>query len=320
MYAWYGRIVALALLLAVALPAQAQDWPSKWVRVICPYAAGSGADILVRYFTENLGQLSGQRFIVENKPGALTTIATEQAKRAHPDGYTMFITAGNSSFASAPHLFKELRYDPINDFAPITTLLRAPFILAVPAKSPINSLADLTRVLREKNGTGFHGSTNVFSVAVSELYARSAGFKIEQVPYTSAPQGMLDMLSGHTDFMVLDGAFASTQKDKLKFLAITSTSRMDAMPAVPTMIDSGIPDFDLTAWMGAWFPARTPDPIVNQASALLNQVLALEQTRGFLARVAAEPWSGSPASLAAVVPKEMAKWGDIIRTAKIELR
>ena len=190
----------------------------------------------------------------------------------------------------------------------------------MPAKSPIDLLADLTRVLREKNGTGFHGSTNVFSVAVSELSARSAGFKIEQILYTSAPQGMLDMLSGHTDFMVLDGAFASTQRDKLKFLAITSTSRMDAMPAVPTMINSGIPDFDLTAWMGAWFPAGTPDPIVNQASALLNQVLALEQTRGFLARVAAEPWSGSPASLAAVVPREMAKWGDIIRSAKIELR
>ena len=130
MYAWYGRIVAIALLLAVALPAQAQDWPSKWVRVICPYAAGSGADILVRYFTENLGQLSGQRFIVENKPGALTTIATEQAKRAHPDGYTMFITAGNSSFASAPHLFKELRVTP----SPI--LLRSRPCFALPSFSP----------------------------------------------------------------------------------------------------------------------------------------------------------------------------------------
>ena len=152
---------------------------------------------------------------------------------------------------------------------------------------------------------------------------KARGFKIEQVPDTSAPQGMLDLLSGHTDFMVLDGAFASTQKDKLQ----VSCYHLDhhvwhAMPVGLTMIDFRHPRLRSHGMGGpAWFPGQDAGPTSIKASALLNQVLALEQTRGFSgAGRPAEPWSGSPASLAAVVPKEMAKWGDIIRTAKIELR
>jgi tripartite-type tricarboxylate transporter receptor subunit TctC len=311
-------VIAAALLLGAILPVHAQDYPAREVHVICGYSPGSGADILVRFFSEKLAQVSGKPFVVENKAGALTTIAAEYVKGAKPDGYTLFITAGNSTFASAPYLFKELRYDPAKDFAPVTTLGRLPFILTVSPSSPAKSVADLTKILKDKNGKGFHGSSNAFAIASSELYAKLAGFKMEHVPYKSSPQAMMDMNQGQIDFVFIDGTFAVSQKDKLRFLAVTPAVRSAAAPDVPTMIEAGVPGFDLTAWWGAWFPPGTPRPIVDKVAGWLNQILATEDAKKFLAQSATDPWPGSPESLAALVPKEVEKWTTVLRDANVE--
>ena len=314
-----ATIAVAALLFASPLvPAGAQDYPAREVHVICGYTAGTGADILVRFFSEKLAQLAGKQFIVENKPGALTTMAAEQVKGAKPDGYTLFITAGNSTFASAPYLFKELRYDPAKDFTPVTTLGRLPFILTVSPSSAAKSVADLTKLLKDKNGKAFHGSSNAFAIASSEQYAKIAGFKFEHVPYKAGPQAMMDMLQGQTDFLFVDGTFGVQQKDKLRFLAVTTGVRSQVIPDVPSMIEAGVPGFDLTAWWGAWFPPKTPQPIVDKVAGWLNQILATADAKAFLARSATDPWPGSPQSLAELVPKEVEKWTAVLKEANVE--
>jgi tripartite-type tricarboxylate transporter receptor subunit TctC len=313
----YASILASALLFGAIVPAQAQDWPAREVHVICAYAAGTGADIFVRYFSDELGKRAGKQFIVENKPGALATIGAEAVKNARPDGYTLFITAG-TGFTSAPYLFKTLRYDLVKDFAPVTTLGRMAFVVAVPATSPIKSVAELTALLKAKDGKGFHGSTNPFAIASSELYATIAGFKVEQVPYKSNPQALMDMLAGQLDFLVLDGPFGLQQKDKLRFLAVTPGVRSQVIAEVPTMIEAGVPGYDLTSWWGAWFPANTPQPIIDKTAGWLNEIMATDTTIAFLAKSATDPWPGSPQSLAALVPKEIEKWTSVLRIANVE--
>ena len=312
--------IAAALLAATPLlPAQAQDYPAREVHVICGYTAGSGADILVRFFSDQLAKRAGKPFIVENKAGALTTIAGEYVRNAKPDGYTLYITAGNSSFASAPFLVRDLRYNPATDFSPITTLGRLPFVLTVSPKSPANSVAELTNILKDKNGKGFYGTSNAFAIAASERYAKTAGFKVDQVRYKSSGDAMMDMNNqGQLDFVFIDGTFAAQQKDKLRMLAVTTGVRSQVMPEVPTMIDAGVAEFDLTAWWGAWFPPKTPQPIVDKVSGWLNQILATDEAKKFLAQSATDPWPGSPRDLAALVPKEVEKWGVLIKDANIE--
>jgi tripartite-type tricarboxylate transporter receptor subunit TctC len=315
---------ALAALAVAALtgPTTAQDaYPSREIKIICGYAAGTGADVIVRIFADRLRTLTdGKPVIVENKPGALTQIAAEGVKNARPDGYTLFITAGNSTMSANPHLYKNIKYDPLKDFAPVTTLIKLPFMVVVAPQSPINSMKDLEAHLKAKGEKGTYGYPNTFSQVATELYKTRLGLKPLGVAYSATPQAIPDLAKGDLDFVISDATFLLNQSKNglVKPLAVTTAKRSSLAPDIPSMEDVGIKDYDLSAWWAAWFPAGTPQPIVDKMAGWLNQIVPTEDTRKALNNVGAEPWPGSTKVLADHVKADLKLWGEIIKLAKIE--
>lgn len=315
---------ALGALAVAALPgaAFAQDaFPSREIRIICGYAAGTGADVIVRIFADKLRTFTdGKPVIVENKAGALTQIAAEQVKNARPDGYTLFITAGNSTMSSNPHLFKQIKYDPIKDFAPVTTLIKLPFMVVVAPNSPMNSMKDLENHLKSKGDKGTYGYPNTFSLAATELYKQKLGLTPLGVAYNATPQSIPDLANGQLDFVISDATFLlnQTRQGLVKALAVTTAKRSSLAPDVPSMEDAGIKDYDLSAWWAAWYPAGTPQPIVEKMAGWLNQIVPMEDTKRAVNNVGAEPWPGNTKILTDHMAGDLKLWGDIIKLAKIE--
>jgi tripartite-type tricarboxylate transporter receptor subunit TctC len=315
---------ALAALAAAALPgpASAQDaFPSREIRIVCGYAAGTGADVIVRIFADRLRSFTdGKPVIVENKPGALTQIAAEGVKNARPDGYTLFITAGNSTMSANPHLYKNIKYDPVKDFAPVTTLIKLPFMVVVAPQSPISSMKDLEAHLKAKGEKGTYGYPNTFSQVATELYKTRLGVKPLGVAYNATPQSVLDLAKGDLDFVISDATFLLNQSRQglVKPLAVTTAKRSSLAPDVPSMEDSGIKDYDLSAWWAAWYPAGTPQPIIDKMAGWLNEIVPLEDTKKALNNVGAEPWLGTTKTLTDHVVADHKLWGEIIKLAKIE--
>jgi len=235
---------ALAALLPLAHTASAQDFPSRPLKVVIGFPAGSGADILGRNFTNKLQQVSGQTVIVENRPGANSNIAIGTVKNSKPDGYTMLFVA-NSNMAMNKWLFKSLPFDTIKDFTAIASWAQLGFVVVVGADSKHNTLADLTALLKSKPQNKY-GTTNQTAIVSTEYYRQLAGFEATNVGYRTAPDALPDVVNGTLDFMIMDGTFAMGQirNGKLKALAVTSTWRIAGLPAVPTFQEAGYKDFE----------------------------------------------------------------------------
>jgi tripartite-type tricarboxylate transporter receptor subunit TctC len=313
--------VAAASALLLAGPAGAQGFPEREIKIICGFAPGSGADIVVRYFAEKVRPLTGHAVIVENKVGALTAIGAEALKNAKPDGYTVMITPGNSTMAANPHLFKELKYDPVKDFTPITTLLKLPFIVGVTPTSPIKSVKELSEDLKKKGDKASYGYSSPFALASSELYMSIIGGKALGVSYKSTPDIMPDLASGQLDFIFSDSTFLIEQskQNRFRMLAVTYAKRSALLPDVPGMEDAGVPNFDMSAWWGVWGPAGMPKPIVDKMAGWFDQIVnAPNAKEEFASKFSADPWPGNAKLLADTTPVEIKKWGELIKLAKIE--
>jgi len=303
------------------LPASAQDaWPTRELHLICGYAPGTGADLVVRLFAERLRPLCKQPVVVENKVGAGTTIAAEYVARAKPDGYTLFINPGNG-MASNPYLYKKLSHDVLKDFAPVTTLIKLPFLLCVPPNSPAKNVAEFIAMMKQKGDKGSYGYPNNISLAAGELLKERTGIKAVQVPYKSTPEAMNDMTNGLIDFLWSDATFGLNQAKggKMRVLAVTSNERSALDPNVPTLQESGVPNYHLQAWWGAWYPANTPRPIVEQMSKWLNQILQDPATKEYFSKTApADPFPGTPESLHEYLKADIPRWAEVFKLAKIE--
>lgn len=299
----------------------AQEYPARELKSICNFAAGTGADVLVRYYSDQLGKLVNRPVIVENRPGANGNLATDVLAKSKPDGYTFMITPASSTIAAAMHLSKSLPFDPIKDIAPVAPLLRLSFTLVVSASSPYNNVKELAEALKKKPGNGTFGSSNNTGLVGGELYKQMTGLQTTSVPYKSTPQSVIDLLGGQLDFLMGDGTFIAGQLKggKLKVLAVTTGTRTSAFPNVPTMAESGFPGYDLGAWWGVVVPAGTPQPIVDRLASLFNQISATEETKKFLATTAAsDPLPGTQAQMAAMIKNDMNRWGGYVKLAKIE--
>jgi tripartite-type tricarboxylate transporter receptor subunit TctC len=316
------RLAGAAIFTAlVASPAWAQaDFPNREIHVICAYAPGTGADIITRFWAEKLGKVSGKTIVVENKPGALTAIGAEFVKQAKPDGYTILITAGNSTMASNPFLFKKLSYDPQKDFTPVTTLMTLPFVLGVDPKSPIKSVPELTALLKQKGDKASFGYSSSFALAATELYQSIAGTKAIRVSYKGTPEIMPDLAGGQLDFIFSDATYLLGQEREGRFraLAVTTAKRSALAPHLPSMQEAGVPGYELSAWWGAWLPAGAPQPIVDKFAGWLNQAVALPETKSGLAPLGAEPFPGNAKVIAELLPKSLEQWGKVIKLAGIE--
>jgi tripartite-type tricarboxylate transporter receptor subunit TctC len=316
-------LVAPALALAAFVvpgPAAAQQYPEREIRSICNFPAGSGADIVVRYFSQKLSDLAGKPVIVENKGGAQGNIGTETAAHAKPDGYTIYIAPGSSSHAAAKHLFKTLTYDPVKDFAPVTTLMNLSFVLLVDPKKNIHSVADLTAYLKSGKAKGIYGSVANTGTIATELYLNRAGLKVQKALYREAGTLVNDLTGGDIDFAFVDATWTVEQRKagRVAALAVTGAKRTAALPDVPTMAESGFPGFDITPWWAVFVPAGTPQPIIDKLEGWFNQILTTRETKDFLLRIASDAMPGNQKMLADLLKSEIDKWGEYVRIAKIE--
>lgn len=314
-----AKLIAVALVLAVPA-ATAQEYPVREIRSICNFAAGSGADILVRYYSDKLSKLAGKPVIVENKVGAQGAIATDALAKSRPDGHTIMITPASSTIAAAPHLFKQLPFDTTKDFTAVTTIASLAFVIAVDAAKPIHSIADLIAHLKTKPSDGFYGTSNNSGVISAELFKERAGLKTVYVPYKANTSALTDLLQGQLDFLPYDATWAAGQQraGRLRILAVTSAKRSTALPSVPTLAELGYGDFDITPWWGVVVPAGTPPAVVEKLAGWFNQITATAETRQFLERSAFDAFPGTPASMAALLKTDAERWGRWVRLAKIE--
>jgi tripartite-type tricarboxylate transporter receptor subunit TctC len=306
----------LVLALATSLAA-AQDYPVREIRSICNFAPGSGADIIVRYYSDQLARLAGKPVIVENKPGAQGSIASAFVAKAPPDGYTIHITPASSTLATAPHIFKQLPFDPLRDFAPVTTINSLSFVIAVDASKPLRSVPELISVLKSKPGHGFYGTQSNSGLVAAELFKSKTGLDTVYVPFKVTGDAFTNLLSGQIDFMSVDSTWARGQP-KVRILAVTSAKRSATMPEIPTLAEAGVEGVDIAPWWGVVVPAGTPRPIIDKLAGWFNQITASDETKQFLARAALDPFPGSPEQMAALLKSEVERWGGFVKLAKIQ--
>ncbi len=316
------RAVAVCLagvLLAAPCMAADDDYPSRPLHIYNGFPAGSGADVITRFYGDKLRPLMGQPVIVENKVGALGNIAADSVVHAKPDGYTMLITP-NSAAAANVHLFRNLPFDPVRDLVPVTTIAQLPFVLVVSGTSPVRSLKEMSDTLKGKGGKGTFGYANSTALASAELYKTLAAVPATAVAYKGVPQSVTDLMAGELDFVFADATFAvpQIQQGAIRALAVTSAKRSGALPDIPTMAEAGVPGYDLVAWFAAFLPAGTPPAIADKLSVWLNQIQATHEAREVLLKLATETFPGSPRELARFQLSEIDKWGAIVRAAKIE--
>ena len=313
-------VLLLALAVAVPVfqsPAHPQDYPAREIRSICNFAPGSGADIIVRYYSEQLAKLAGKPVVVENKPGAQGTIATAFVAKSAPDGYTIHITPASSTLATAPHIFKQLPFDPIKDLAPVTTINSLTFVVAVDAAKPIESIQQLIQALKQKPGHGFYGTQSNSGQVAAELLKSKTGLNTVYVPFKVTGDAFTNLLAGQIDFMSVDSTWAKGQP-KVRILAVTAAKRSPTLPEIPTLAEAGVDGIDVAPWWGVVVPAGTPRPIIEKLAGWFNQITASEETKQFLARAALDPFPGSPEQMAQLLKTEIDRWGGFVKLAKIQ--
>jgi tripartite-type tricarboxylate transporter receptor subunit TctC len=315
-------VVALAALIAgfFAAPAKAQDFPARELRAICNYAPGSGADIMVRFYSDQLSRLAGKPVIVENKPGANGQIANDFVAKSKPDGYTLLITPISSTLTSAPYLFKALTYDPAKDFAAVTTIATVAFVISVDAAKPIRSVPQLISFLKSKPSHGFFGATSNAGLIAGELFKQGAGLNTTYVPYKANPNALADLVGGELDFIVFDSTWSLQQQTNrlTRIVAATSARRTSALSDVPTLAELGFGDIDVSPWWGVVVPAGTPPAVIARLAGWFNRITASGEAKQFLSRSAFDPFPGSPESMTALMKTDAERWARYVKAAKIE--
>jgi tripartite-type tricarboxylate transporter receptor subunit TctC len=301
--------------------APAPDWPTRPVRLLVPFGPGSTPDILARIIADRLQQRLGQRFLVEDKPGASGNIGTDAVAKAEPDGYTLGISIAGPLAINAL-LFGRLPYDPAKDFAYITLLATQPSVLAVNARLPARTVGELVDALKKNPGSYNFGSIGTGSVShlAMEAIALASGTRIVHVPYTGSPQAVMALIRGDVDIVCLPAAAVASQlaSGGLRILGLTTAARSALLPGVPTLKESGI-DVEVDTWDGLIAPAGTPDAVVAKIGREIAAVMSARDLRDELATQLMEPIPGTPADFRARIDADLARWAAVIRAAKITI-
>ena len=308
-------LAALAALALLAPGAWAQPYPSHPVRMVVPFAPGGATDIIARIVAQKLADRLGQSVVVENKPGAGTTIGNAEVAKAKPDGYTFLFAP--TPFVISQVVYPKLPYDPQKDFAPVSLLAVSPFILVVNAAFPAKTTAELVAIAKAKPGTITFASAGNGTVPhlAGELFKLRAGIDIVHVPYKGGGPAIVDLVSGQVPMMFATPIEVSqhVQSGRLRVLGATSLARLAAMPDVPTLSESGYPDFEVLSFFGVLAPAGTPPEIVNRVAADLAAVMEMSDVRERFAQQSAEARVLGPAAFSAFLARERDKWADIVK-------
>jgi tripartite-type tricarboxylate transporter receptor subunit TctC len=318
----------LALTLAFAVPfvispARADDYPSHPIRLIVPYAPGGGADAVARIVAKRVGETIGQPLVIENRGGAGSIIGTEMVKKAEPDGYTLLL--GQSGPISInPAIYRDLSYDPVKDFAPITMTTAYPYILVVNAKLPVKTLQDFVALVKSKPGEFNYGTTGIGAAnhLVTELFSSKAGLKMTHVPYRGTALAVADLLAGQVTMVFADpiSALSHMQAGTLRALAVTSKERSPAAPEVPTVAESGFSGFDAIAWHGILAPATTPPAIITKLHDEIVAALKDPATKALLEAQAMQTVGNTPEQFAAFIKQDIAVWKEVATQADVSVK
>lgn len=296
--------------------ALAQDaWPSRPVRVIVPFAAGGGADLVARAVSAKLQERLGRQFVIDNRPGGAGNIGTDAAAKAAPDGHTLLITG--PSHVNNAHLFRSLPFDPIRGFAPVSLLTSAPYVLIADPALPLRNLGDLIAAAKARPGALSYGSAGNGTAGhlAMEMIKSQDGIDMVHVPYRGSPAVLTDIMGGRIA-VAFDNVLSSAPgiaTGQLRGLAVSGARRAPALPDVATVAESGLPGFDVTVWQGALFPAGTDPAIVARLGVELGLAMQAPDLRARLAELGAEAIGSSPADFARFLDQEMRVWGEAVR-------
>jgi tripartite-type tricarboxylate transporter receptor subunit TctC len=298
--------------------AHAQAYPTKEIRFICAVPAGSGADVLVRFFEKKIHEVSGKTIITENKAGAAGLVATKYVANAKPDGYTIFVHAG-SAVANIPALYKDPGIDVAKALEVVGTINRQPFMIVVDAKSPYKTLADLTEAMKKKGDKASYAYAATTGQVMGEIYKVRAGLKAVGVRYGTATESLNDQLSGRVDFGAHDPVYslAEERKGTLRILGVSTDTRLDANPEMKTMKEQGI-DMDLTGWWAAMVPAGTPKAVKDTLNGWFVKAMQDPETKKFLNSFGGDPLMESPEAAQKRLLKDIADWKEYVKLAHIE--
>jgi tripartite-type tricarboxylate transporter receptor subunit TctC len=311
----------LAVLIALGLGglvAFAQDYPSRPVTIVVPFAAGGGTDILGRMVAQHLERRLGRPFLIENKPGAGSTTAAAFVARAQPDGYTLLMSPSNT-LAVAPTIYRTLAYDPVGDFVPLGLIAQTPFMLIVNPALPVHSVAGLIRLAKEKPGELSFGSAGPGTPhhLYAELFKSMTGIEMSHVPYRGSLPLLNDVVAGHIPLAFIDfgPSIGMLQAGKVRPLGISTKVRLAQFPDIPPIADA-VPGFDAASWQMLVAPARTPRPIIDKLHSALLGVVALPEFRDQIIAGGMLPMDNpSVEGLQDFVKSEIVRWGEIVRRA-----
>lgn len=317
--AFVGCILSTGLSLQPA-HAQSDPYPSKVIRVICNFPPGNGSDIAVRFFSQQLSELSGATVVVENKVGAFGMMGARTLVESKPDGYTIFITGVSTVISGAKYLYKDVPYDPEKDFKPVAMLFKLPFVLTVDPKLPLKSVSDVTAYLKSGKARNSYGSAANPGTISAEMYLAKINQRPERVNYRDAKQAQTELLNGLLDFVFFDAGSTTAQvaENRLRALAVTSAERLPALPDVPTMAESGFPGYEMILTWGVVVPAATPDAVVSKLERWFSEISARPNTQDFVKKMGGVPYPGDRDKLAAAMKKEIGDWAEYVRLANIQ--
>ena len=314
-------VAAASIALGCCASVQAQDvYPSKAIKLIVPLGAGGATDVVARVVAAKLSQRLGQQVVVENRPGAEGIIGVNAGAKADPDGYTL-VLGSSTTLAANFQLRKSLPFHPIKDLEPVSMALKDFYnILVISPSVPANSLKEFIALAKENPGKYNYGTATVGSKICMEMFKTAAGIDLKTINYKSSPQALNDLMGGQLEIICEPVATSvpNIKAGKIKSIGVTSLTRVEQAPDLPTVAELGLPGFDYSAWVAVFAPAKTPKPIIDRLAKELAIVLADPETDAKIRSIGAAPMIGGPKELAALLDAEIARAGKVVKDAGIQ--
>ena len=312
----------LSLILLCVVPAHAQVYPAKAVRVVIPFPVGGNTDVYARPISQKMSELYGQQMIVDNRPGAGGTIGVELVAKAPADGYTL-LWGTTSSHGVGPNVHRKLPYDPVKDFEPVILAVLAQSVLTVHPSVPVKSVKDLVALAKARPAQLNYASSGngTMSHLAGELFKHLTATRLEHIPYKGSTPALVDLISGQVQVMFggLGSSLAHVKSGRLRALAVTGPARFAALSDLPTIAEAGVPGYEVTTWLAIFAPAKAPREVVVKLNADVNEILRLPDIGKLMSDQGATPGGGPPERLGKHVQTEIARWGKVVKAAGIRV-
>ena len=316
-----STLASLVLVLSAGVVTAQDKYPNKSIRVIVPVAPGGGTDFIARLIGQKLSEAWGQPVIVDNRPGGAGNLGVEIAAKAVPDGYTLVIPI--TSFPINPSLYSKLPFDTVRDFAPITLVASAPLLLVVNPGAQANSVKELIALAKARPGQLNYANSGSGTTAhlAGELFKRMAGVDIVSIAYKGGGPAVIDLIAGNVQiyFSTVPAALPQVKAGRLRALAVTSSKRLNDIPDIATVSESGLPGFEVVAWFGMFAPGKTPQPIVKKLNGEVVRILGMPDVREKMSGQGLIPGGNTPEELGVFLKAEIAKWSKLIKEANIRI-